>query len=393
MIFRPGHPPADYLIGHATAVLPDRIIEDAVIVVRDHRIAEIAPATGRALEIDVDAEGLTVTPGLIDTHTDALEKERMPRAGTDVPVDFALGSLEGRLRGAGITTVYHGTGFRHQSVRGVLRSVDRALEEAATIDAAAPGLVEHRVLHRLDILSDQGAATLKKRLDALDTASAPALVSFEDHTPGQGQYPDEARLRSFMIDNEGHTPEEADHALVRMKAAAEEGSHIRERTEQWLAGLAAAGKVRLLAHDPDCAEVLDRFQGYGGEVAEFPTTLAAARHAREIGLIIVGGGPNALRGKSHSGNVSAADLAAEGLIDALTSDYMPSALLGGVRNLFDQGHLDLPSAVSLVTAGPARVAGLTDRGRLAEGLLADFAFLDFGQRWPRVLSTHKAWPA
>lgn len=390
--WQPGQPPANYSIGHARAVLPDRIIDDAAIIVRDHRIAEIRNGAGRDLNYDVDAAGLVVAPGLIDTHTDALEKERVPRANAEMPVDFALNSLEGRLRGAGITTVYHGTGFRHQAVRGVQRSVSRALEEAAAIDDSASRLVDHRVLHRLEILSSSGAETLKERFHTRRDTSWPALVSFEDHTPGQGQYADADRMRSYLIDTDGKSPEEADATIERLINESRTGGAIREANEKWLADLAAEGKVRLLAHDADTADVLDRFIGHGGQVAEFPTTLEAALHAREKGLTIVGGGPNALRGRSHNGNISAAELASRGLLDSLSSDYLPSALLGGVRRLIDQGHIDLVKGISLVTAGPAQVAGIDDRGRLEEGLLADVTFIDFRGTWPRVMRTHKAWP-
>lgn len=105
-----------------------------------------------------------------------------------------------------------------------------------------------------------------------------------------------------------------------------------------------------------------------------------------------GHGPNALRGRSHSGNISVAELASEGLVDALTSDYFPAALLGGVKTLLEQGHVDLPQGISLITAGPARLAGATDRGELRPGKLADFTFLDLSREWPRVMRTIKSWP-
>lgn len=388
----PGNPPVNYTIGNARAVLPDCVLEDATIVVRDHRIAEIAPAAGRGVGWDIDAGGLYVTPGLIDTHTDALEKERTPRASAEMPVEFALLSLEGRLRGAGITTVYHGTGFRTQRKEGVERTPWRALEEARVIDSAAPGIVEHRVLHRLEIYSPEGTSVLRQRLDNLKEVDHPLLISFEDHSPGQGQYSDRERLLHHLMHDSGMSREAAETRADQFAADAANNGQLRADTETWLSEQATAGRVRLLAHDADSAETVDRFVALGGTVAEFPTTLHAARRARETGLVIAGGGPNALRGESHSGNISVATLASEGLIDALTSDYFPAALLGGVKTLLQQGLVDLPQGISLITAGPARLAGATDRGELTPGKLADFTFLDLSREWPRVMRTIKSWP-
>lgn len=388
----PGNPPADYTIGNARAVLPDRVVDNAAIIIRGHRVADVTPSAGKGFGWDIDAGGLYVTPGFIDTHTDALEKERVPRASAEMPAEFALLSLEGRLRGAGITTVYHGTGFRTQRKDGVERTPRRALEESCVIDNAAPGFVDHRVLHRLEIYSPEGTAVLRERLDTMPPADHPLLISFEDHSPGQGQFPSREGLINHLIHDNRMTPEAAEQRADESTAAAENNGPLRADTEQWLSARASAGRVRLLAHDADSAESIDRFVELGGAVAEFPTTLPAARRAREVGLVIAGGGPNALRGRSHSGNVSVAQLAAEGLVDSLTSDYFPAAMLGGAKALIDQGLVDLPQGISLITAGPARVAGAEDRGELVQGKLADFAFLDFSRTWPRVMKTIKSRP-
>ena len=217
------------------------------------------------------------------------------------------------------------------------------------------------------------------------------LVSHEDHTPGQGQYADPSKLKDYMIFADGLSEEEADAQLDRLVEEGRAGEALRRRIFEWLAELAAAGRFRLLGHDPDTAQAIDELAERGGSVAEFPTTVEAARRAREHGMPIVAGAPNALRGRSHSGNVSAGELAGLGLVDALASDYLPAALLGGVRTLVDEGVTDLPQAIGFITAGPARVAGLDDRGAIAEGLLADFAFVsDARGGWPHVVATFKA---
>ncbi|WP_084499462.1 alpha-D-ribose 1-methylphosphonate 5-triphosphate diphosphatase [Brevibacterium album] len=392
-----GRPPADYTIRHVRAVLADRILDDAEAVVRDGRIAAVRARGSRSIatggassggeRIVVDGRGLLLAPGFIDVHSDALEKEQRPRPNAEMPAEFALASFEGRAAGAGITTMFHGAGFQHQVARGNARSVRSALRTCAVVDGIASDRMDHRVLHRLDILSEEGAAALRERLGSRP-AGAVLLVSHEDHTPGQGQYADPAYMRDYLISADGMTEAEADERLVRLEREGREKAAVREANFAWLGELAAAGRIRLLGHDPDSAAAVEALHARGGAVAEFPTTLEAAVRARELGMPIVAGGPNAVRGQSHSGNVSVRELVAAGLVDALASDYMPTTLLAGVHVLVRGGVLDLPQALRLITEGPARVAGLHDRGRLEEGLRADFALVDdrLGA-WPRVAGT------
>jgi alpha-D-ribose 1-methylphosphonate 5-triphosphate diphosphatase len=158
----------------------------------------------------------------------------------------------------------------------------------------------------------------------------------------------------------------------------------------WLGSLALAGRIRLVGHDMDSPPAVEALRARGGSVAEFPTTVDAARAARELGLPVVMGAPNVLRGESHSGNVPAAALAELGLVDALASDYLPSGLLAGAFTLARSGLATLPAAVGLVTHGAAAAAGLTDRGRLAAGLRADLALADDAGSWPVVRATLRA---
>ena len=148
--------------------------------------------------------------------------------------------------------------------------------------------------------------------------------------------------------------------------------------------------IRLLGHDPASAAEIDDLVARGGAVAGFPTTLEAAAAARERGLPVVAGAPNVLRGRSHAGNVSGGELAARGLLTALASDYLPSGLVPAAFLLAARGVVSLPAAVAMVTAGPAEVAGLDDRGRLAAGMRADLVLVEPGEPWPVVRSVLRA---
>lgn len=389
-----GEPPADYVLGHVRAVLPDRIVDDARVVVRDGLIESVGPHPAGSAA-DVDGAGLLCVPGLIDTHSDALEKERVPRPGAELPLDFALLSLEGKLRAAGITTAFHGAGFQHKTSHGLQRTIATAAAVCAAVAeraavSAAP--VDHRLLYRLDARSADGAAALADQLERLGQTpgAVPPLVSHEDHTPGQGQYVDRRYMERYLRGAAGMSADAAEKHVDELIAERETQLPVLAANYEWLGGLAKEGRIRLVGHDPDSPEAVAALAARGGSVAEFPTTIAAARAARDLGFPVVMGAPNVLRGASHSGNVSAGELVAEGLVTGLASDYLPSGLLAAAFTLTRSGALPLPEAVGLVTSGPAEVAGLTDRGRLASGYRADLALVDDTAAWPVTAATLRA---
>lgn len=379
-------PPADYVLGHVRAVLPDRVLDDARIAVRDGRIAEVTSHPG-GTSADVDGGGAYCIPGLVDVHSDGLERERTPRPGAGVPWRFALLSFEGKLRAAGITTVFHSAAFEDTDGSLRARSVEAALELCREVADRGDGPVEHRILHRLDVRSAGGLAALQTRLAEVD---GPAVVSHEDHTPGQGQYADRTYYERYVMGTRGLTAEQARAHVDAFAAAREANLDVRDEALSFLGGLAHAGAVRLLGHDPASAAEIAALADRGGTVAEFPTTVEAAVAAREHGMPVVMGAPNALRGSSHSGNASARELVARGLVTALASDYLPSGLLAAPFLLADDGVTTLPAAVRLVTAGAAEAVGLPDRGSLIPGSRADLVIAEAGQPWPVVRAVLRA---
>jgi alpha-D-ribose 1-methylphosphonate 5-triphosphate diphosphatase len=377
-------PPDDYVLGHVRAVLPDRVLDDALVAVRGGLIAAVEPHRP-GVQADVDGEGLLCIPGLVDTHSDGLEKERLPRPGAELPLDFALLSFEAKLRAAAVTTVFHGTGFENSFGRGVPRTVEGAQQVCAAIDArAADGLVDHRLLYRLDVRSADGLRALQERL--ADITSQQVLVSHEDHTPGIGQYADRRYYERYIVGTRGFSQEEAVKHVDELIAERDSRLGLRDATMAWLSEQAGEGRIRLLGHDLTSAAEVEELVRRGGAVAEFPTTVEAAEAARERGLPVVMGAPNVLRGSSHNGNASARELVGRGLVTSIASDYLPSGLLAAVFALEGDGLLALPAAIGLVTAGPAEVAGMTDRGRLQPGLRADIALIATGPLWPVVHS-------
>lgn len=379
-----GANPASYVLGDVRVVLPHSVTDRASVVVEDGRIVEIVKAG--VLRADVAGAGLLLMPGLIDVHSDALEKERMPRPAAPLPLDFALRSFDAKIAAAGITTMFHGAGFHRKFADGVTRTPVTALQMCEAIDAYVSDRVDHRVLHRFDVRGAEGAELIRERLDGLPADAEPILLSHEDHTPGQGQYADIEHFIDALV--AGGEDRDAVRVNVAQRIAdAEHTDLIRDDNLIWAGKQARLGRVRLVGHDPDSAEAIDALVERGGSVAEFPTTVEAARRARERGLVTVAGAPNVLRGGSHSGNISAVALIAEGLVDALASDYLPSSLLAAAMLLARDGVLDLPEAVRLVTSGAAAVSGLSDRGCITPGARADFALIDDRGPWATVVTT------
>jgi alpha-D-ribose 1-methylphosphonate 5-triphosphate diphosphatase len=375
-----------FALRHVRAVTPTGIVEDATIVCDDGVIVTVEEGAA-APRGAVDGRGLLCVPGLIDVHSDGLEKEIHPRANVTFPLDFALRAFEGRLRHAGVTTAFHGVAFednpRYQRTLDQASRLHRVLRERAA-SGSAP--VDHRILHRLEARSPDGLDAMAPHLGALEP---PSLLSFEDHTPGQGQYRDPAVLAAALRPDQLPPGTTAEDHVAALMAEGERLAHVRDRNLARVSALAADGAVRLLAHDCEDAHAVREAQRWGARVAEFPITVDAARAAREVGLPTVMGAPNVLRGGSHSGNVAAEELVRAELCDALASDYHPATLLGATFALAQRG-VPLHRAVALVTAGPAHVAGIDDRGRLTAGLRADLALVAHDGTWPHVVATWRA---
>jgi alpha-D-ribose 1-methylphosphonate 5-triphosphate diphosphatase len=373
-----------FAVRNVRAVLPDRVLDGATVVCEDGVISSVRHG-GAVPPGALDGRGALLVPGIVDVHSDALERDVNPRPGTSFPIDFALRAFESRVRAAGVTTVFHGVGFQdnpgyHRSL-GQARALCAALRLRAESGASS---VDHRVLHRMDVRSPDALDVL---LECLPPPGPDVpLVSCEDHTPGQGQFRDLDRFVAGRLrENPGRTPEEA-AAGVRERIAARDAllAHAG-RNRSRLRDLATTGAIRLLAHDVDSPEEVLRVRAGGAAVAEFPLTLDAARAAKDAGMPVVMGAPNVIRGGSHSGNVGAREVVAAGLADALASDYSPPALLAAALGLAIDGVVALPAAVALVTAGAAATAGLRDRGSLVEGARADLVLVDDADRWPQVM--------
>jgi alpha-D-ribose 1-methylphosphonate 5-triphosphate diphosphatase len=366
------------LITNLRLVLPDELVEGGWLRVEGGLIAELgAGDTPRGPA--VDGAGLAALPGLIDLHGDMLEREVEPRPGAHFPLDMAVYELDKRLAAAGVTTAYAALSFWDHDNRDTVRGQELVRRLVGEIHRLRDGLLtDLRVHARFEVATPQVLPGLVELMGKRQIE----LLSLMDHTPGQGQYRDIEHYVGFISKwrrvGREHVEEELRERLARAGSVEERWALARD-----VADIAREQGMPIASHDDDTAAKVDLVASLGATIAEFPVTLEAAAEARARGLRVVMGAPNALRGSSHSGNLSAREAVDAGLVDALAADYHPATLLQGALGLAAAGAATLPAAVALVTAGPAAALGLHDRGRLAPGLRADLCLVEERPR-PRV---------
>ncbi|MEL6168075.1 MAG: alpha-D-ribose 1-methylphosphonate 5-triphosphate diphosphatase [Pseudomonadota bacterium] len=377
----------NYAVRGARVILPNDVVETDVIVA-DGRIAEIG-----AVQADetIDARGRVLAPALIDIHGDAFERQNMPRPNVFFPMDAAVLETDRQLAGNGIATAYHALTL---SWEPGLRAVDRGAAFVDAIERLAPRcLVENRIQLRWETFAFEARELITRVLNGALTPS----LAFNDHTS--------MTMRSFDIAIQDrafeHSPAFAaldpeDPRLVQKRSGASRRAglspedYARRLLEVWerrpevpdvirsVADEARAVGAPMLSHDDTQEETRDFYRAIGAPISEFPMRVPVAKSARDAGDAIVFGAPNAVRGGSHIGSPSAADMVEDGLCDILASDYFYPAMLAAVSRLHDEMRAPLPALWSLVSAGPADALGLSDRGRIAPGQRADLVLLD----WP-----------
>jgi len=351
-------------------VLRDRVSPCASVRVQDGLIAEMVegPAPGPGLR-----GGGLLLPGFIDMHGDMIEREVEPRPSVRMPMELGLRDLDQRLRAAGVTTAYAAVSFNPKSAYGHLRGYDHSKAMLRALKAMKPALgVDHRVHARFEV-NYPGALAVVGELIADGTVD---LVSLTDHTPGQGQYRDLEHLRRRTQKEQGLSAEQAQKAIE--ERIAEKRAHVGDiaATLAAISRLCAAHDVALASHDDDTPEKVALMHALGASLSEFPVTREAAAEARRLGLATVMGAPNALRGQSYSGNLSARAAHAEGLLDILAADYHPSAILPAILVLAQADPQGLAGAARLAGLNAAQALGLTDRGEIAPGKRADLVVAD-----------------
>lgn len=372
----------------ARVILPDGI-HDTTVTIEGGRIVEIG---GPVQGVAIDAGGQLLAPALVDVHGDAFERQVMPRPGVYFPLEAAVLDTDRQLAGNGIATAYHAITLGWEPG---LRDVARGRELMQAIGAMSPRLtVENRVQLRWETFA------LAEAFDTIEWALSAALtpsIAFNDHTSMTMRAfdtsvqdrafehgpdfsvasMDDERLRQRTAGHAKRSGMDQDAYLARLRSVWERRPDVPAAIAR-VAELGRAKGAPMLSHDDTRAETRAYFRGLGVRVAEFPMVLEAAEAARKAGDAIIFGAPNAARGGSHIGSLGAGDMVEAGLCDVLASDYFYPAMLTAVARLADEKRADLTCLWQLISTGPARAMGLTDRGEIAVGQRADLVLVD----WP-----------
>ena len=355
------------ILTNADLVLVDRVAR-GTLVIRDGLIADIGEGITSAPGSE-DLGGDILMPGIIDLHTDNLERQVQPRPGARWPSRSAFLAHDGQCAAAGVTTVFDAlcVGNLNFDIDDRVKTFRDGVADLTAL--AASGLFKSD--HFLHLRCEMPAENMPGLVEPVIPHPLTRMVSLMDHTPGIGQYADLNRFR-LRKGVDGLPLAEIDAQIAELQARRVElRTPQRRLLLEMVRSSSQSGRTIVLAsHDDETLEEVEENDADGITISEFPVRLAAARAAKARGMDVIAGAPNIVRGGSHSGNVSAADLLAAGAVDALASDYVPPALLEAAFAAADAG-LPVPQAVALVTSGPARLAGLADRGRLAVGLRAD----------------------
>lgn len=347
---------------NARVVLEHEVILGTVVI-NDGQIIDVSSGTS---SIGEDFEGDYLIPGLVELHTDHLETHYSPRPGVKWNKTAAIQAHDAQIACSGITTVFDclrlGTDGDSSFSKGEMRSMADAID---TAQRAGRLRAEHFIHLRCEVASSD---VIEQFADFEQDPNV-RLLSMMDHSPGQRQFQSLEQYALFYKTTRGYSDEAFAELIQRRQTISEKYSAIHRDT---LAVRCIERGITIASHDDARIAHVNEAIGHGVKLAEFPTSLEAAQASHSAGMSVLMGAPNIVRGKSHSGNIAAKDLAAHGVLDVLSSDYVPFSLVIAPFILADElDTVSLPKAISMVTSTPARTVGLLDRGRIAKGLRAD----------------------
>lgn len=368
---------AEAIFTNAKIVLADEV-RDGTVQLRDGRISDISDGRSSVLAAH-DMDGDYLMPGFVELHTDNLEKHMTPRPKAEWPSTSAAIAHDSQLAISGITTVLDALalGDVNQGSARISRLKDMI---DGVQEAARENLL--RADHYLHLRCEVSYPDMATALDGVVDRPRVRLISVMDHTPGQRQFVSLEAYYTYYQGKYGLTDSQMESFIEDRKADQERHS---TRHRRHAVKTARDRGIALASHDDATACHVQEAVEDGIAVAEFPTTIEAARASHEAGLRVMMGGPNIVRGGSHSGNVSARDLADLDLLDVISSDYVPHSLLYSAMLLFDDyDEISLPKAIRLISKNPAESIGLDDRGEIAPGKRADLVHVHHARHHPVI---------
>jgi alpha-D-ribose 1-methylphosphonate 5-triphosphate diphosphatase len=361
---------------NAKVVLPDRVV-DAHVRVQDGIITDICDGPSNLPAEDLQSHFLI--PGLVELHTDHLEQHYHPRPGVTWPAMSAVMAHDAQIAASGITTVFDalraGTFEPEDLSAKYAVGLLNAIQEARNTDYL-------RADHFIHLRCEMPCHDTAEAVEDICAAGRIDLMSIMDHTPGARQFVSLDKFKEYYLGRKILSADAIDGYIAeRLALQAKHAAHNKKVT----LALAKSRNIKLASHDDATLAHVDEAVEDGVAIAEFPTTMEAAEAAHAKGLAVLMGAPNIVRGGSHSGNVSAADVAKARTLDVLSSDYVPTSLLNAAFNIPArvEGY-ELPDALRLVTLNPAKAMGLHDRGSIEIGKRADFVEVSMTAAMPVV---------
>lgn len=369
------------ILTNAILVLPHDTLA-GTIVLRGATIEEIHPGRS-AIAGALDMDGDYLIPGVVDVHTDNLERQVQPRSLARWPSRSAMVAHDAQCAAAGVTTVLDALclgdlGFDAERIRTFR---DGVVDLDVLTEA---GLLKSD--HFLHLRCEVPAGDMLELLAPVADHPLVRMVSLMDHSPGVGQYANmdfyrELRRRGGM-----------DEAAIdrRIAELQDQRARLRGPNRRALLDLVRGRPIALASHDDRTEAEIAENAADGIRISEFPVSMEAARAARAAGMQVIAGAPNIVRGGSHSGNVAAMDLLRAGAVDAYASDYVPPALVEAAFQSARETGIGLPAAIGMITETPAGMAGLGDRGRLQAGWRADVVRVRLHETLPIVRQVWRA---
>ena len=353
------------IINNANIVLPQEVIKGSVMI-ENGLIQDIDQANSRdAAAQDWNHDYLI--PGLVELHTDNMEKHFSPRPGVSWPKMSAILAHDTQMVSSGITTVFDAVAVGYhigESERAGMHN--DIVESISYISDKKISKSDHFLHLRCELSSETTASEFDRHADNPRLK----LVSLMDHAPGQRQFVQIDKYIAYYRKKYGFNEAEMARFIEQHKCSSATWSESHRR---YIAQTCRSQSVAIASHDDATPDHVNEALGYDISIAEFPTTIEAASLSHQNNMKVLMGAPNIIRGHSHSGNIAARELAEAGCLDILSSDYYPSSLL---QSSFMLADLDigysLPQAIRCVTDSPAKAVGLEDRGRIEKGYIADF---------------------
>jgi alpha-D-ribose 1-methylphosphonate 5-triphosphate diphosphatase len=357
-------------IRNSKIVTPHGVINNGTLIIEDGQIKDIDSSTISAPGInEIDAEGGWIIPGIIDTHSDAIEKEIQPGKKIRFSIEASLLEMDKLLVTNGITTIYHAVAMLEENGGDWVRNngtVEKIVDEIRQL-RFKPTLIDHRIHLRLEVTNITAVPIVEKLINQKSVD----YLSITDHTPGQGQYSNiEARTQFVMRKNKVSAHEALE--LIKQEMNRE---RISTETVAKLVQQANQYRIPVASHDDDTITKVESMKALNARISEFPINIETAKAAKEAGMYVVMGAPNLILGRSRSNNLSALEAIQNGVVDILCSDYYPPSLLRSVYFLYSNGW-PMENAIKLVTEHPARAMGIFDTtGSIEVGKHADLLLL------------------